>query len=203
MKRIVFSGHLGKMYPDGILVEGDSAAECLAGLRFYPGFRADQGDRHTVVLPHFQSRDSLYEKTDREDIIVVPVVAAAGGKGGLFQIIIGALLVVTGIVLNNPFLVKAGAAMILSGVVQMLMPQPELQSESDSQRSLYLPAGRNTTKVGTRIPLLLGRRKVWGHILAFNVTATLMPPAEKPADFPDGGKNFTVDGLFDTTYHES
>ena len=199
MKRIVFSGPMRNRYPNGIEVEGDSAAECLSGLQGYDGFRPGVDARISVVLPQFQSRDALYAKTQIDEILVVPVVAGAGGRNGMGQVILGVILVIIGAVINygsggtgtalgNAF-IKAGIAMIIGGVVQMLMAQPEVMSD-ESERSKYLPSGRNTTKVGTRISLILGRRKVWGHYLAFNVSATQLPPPNVPEELPEGGFGF-------------
>ena len=183
MKQIVFDGYLADMYPAGIRVAASTAAEAISALRNFAGFRESDGVRHTVTLPDFQSTDSLYEDTDAEVIRVTPVVVGAGGGGGLFQVVIGAVLIVAGVFFQQPWMVKLGAAMVISGVVQMLMPAPEISSgEDESKKSNYLPANKNTTKVGTRIGLLFGRRKVWPHILTFNVTATNMPaPAADPA----------------------
>ncbi len=197
MKLIVFSGYLKDMYPDGIRVEGDSAAECVSGLQGYAGFRPSDGVRHTVALPHFQSRDALFSKTDMEEIHMVPILHAAGGRNGFGQVILGAVLIVTGFIVGvyspsaGAFLVKAGAALVIGGIIQMLMPQPSTADVKQEERSRYLPAGRNTTKVGTRIPLLFGRRKVWGHYLAFNVTAANLPAPSAPEEIPDGGFSFT------------
>lgn len=199
MKLIVFSGYLQEMYPEGIRVEGDSAAECISALRNFPGFREEEGVRHTVALPHFQSRDALFSRTDMEEIHVAPLLLAAGGRNGFGQVILGAVLIVTGLFLGSipgfqaagAFLVKAGAALVIGGIIQMLMPQPSSADVKQEERSRYLPAGRNTTKVGTRIPLLFGRRKVWGHYLAFNVSASNLYEPAPPPVIPEGGFSFT------------
>lgn len=187
MKLIVFEGYLRDMYPDGLMVAGDSAAECISALRFYPGFRESDGVRHEVHVPGFDTYDSLYAKTDAREIRMVPMAAGAGGRGGMSQILLGVVLVA--LTAWNPlglfagsfapffFAGSLGASLIANGVVQMLSPQPSTGDMSTDQKSNYLAANRNTTKVGTRIPLVLGKRRVYGHILSFNVTASSMPPA--------------------------
>lgn len=185
MKRIVFSGYLAKMYPEGIQVEADTAAEAVTALAQWPGFRPQDNARHTVVMPQFGSRDALYERTQEPVLLIAPVQIAAGGRNGLFQVILGAVLIAVGFYLGpaTPWgsgLIKVGASLAIGGVIQMLMPQPQLGSTSQEEKSAYLPAGRNTTKVGTRIPLLFGRRRIWGHFLAINVTASNRPAPVKP-----------------------
>lgn len=178
MKQIVFdSGPLALQYPDGIWLEADTAAEAISGLNGRLGFREEDGDRHVFALQQFPSRDSLYQPTTAERIVVTPVAFGAGGRG-VFQIVLGIILIVVGYFTSwagGTSLIKIGVALVISGLVQALMPQPEIrrQTEEDA-RSAYLPANKNTTKIGTRIPLLFGRRRVWGHILTFNVSATNM-----------------------------
>ena len=203
MKRIVFSGYLGKMYPDGIEVEADTAAEAVSALSQWPGFRPQDDVRHTVVMPQFGSRDALYERTQEPVILVAPVQVAAGGRNGLFQVIIGAVLIAVGFFVGTatPWgagLIKVGASLAIGGVIQMLMPQPQIGTgSSQDEKSAYLPAGRNTTKVGTRIPLLFGRRRIWGHFLAINVTASNRPQPAKPTT--DGFLSNVTSVAYDTT----
>lgn len=211
MKRIVFRGYLADMYPDGIQVEGDSAAECLSALQMFPGFRESDGVKHTVVLPHFGSRDALYEKTLHSEIHVAPVVLGAGGKGSFLLIAVGIFLIATGwgapagaTVLGGTMLattaVSIGVVLVLNGVIGLLSPQPELNSSAGGgeERSNYLAANRNTARAGTRIPLLFGRRRVWGHFLSFNVSTGNKPAAVAPprVDLPPETLTFEADSEF-------
>ena len=198
MKRIVFSGYLAKMYPNGIEIDFKSAWEAMEALTMWPGFRREDGKLHEVILPQFQSVDALKAETMVDEIHVVPMVVGAGGKGGLIQIIIGATLIAVGIFTANPMLVKMGAMMVVSGLVQMLMPAPEAaQSGSQEEKSAYIPANKNTSKIGTRIPVLYGRRRVWGHFLSLNVTAGTKPGATPPATVPIGGSSSVTDSNYE------
>lgn len=204
MKRIVFSGYLGKMYPEGIEVEADTAAEAITALGQWPGFRQQDNARHSVVMPQFGSRDALYERTQEPVLLVVPMQVAAGGRNGLFQVIIGALLIAVGFLIPgpwSPYLIKIGASLMIGGVIQMMMPQPQIgNGASQEEKSAYLPAGRNTAKVGTRIPLLFGRRRIWGHFLALNVTASNKPQPTKPAVGSTYATNVTAIGYDTESY---
>lgn len=185
MKLIRFHGPLKALYPDGIKVEGDSAAECISALQNYPGFRESDGVIHQVELPDFMSRDALYDRTDREIIDVVPVLEGGGGKIGTYlQIIIGVVLIFTGVGaaagttilgMSTGTMVMTGALMVLGGITALLMPQPKLDTTtSENNRSNYLNANKNTVKIGTRVPLIFGRRRWYGHFLSFNVSAADM-----------------------------
>lgn len=210
MKTIVFKGYLETLYPDGIEVEGDSAAECLSALSGYPGFRPQDGATHTVVLPEFGSRDAIYAKTANPNIVVVPAIAGAGGKlGAIALIVIGSILIATGwgaglgveiigMTLTASQLTTIGVMLVLNGVTQLLMPAPEIRkSDLNEEKSNYIPANKNTVRIGTRIPLLFGRRRVWGHILSFNITAGNKPAPVVPSSVHIGGFAFAADSNYD------
>lgn len=203
MKTVRFEGYLKDLYPDGITLEASSPAEAILGLQTYPGFRESDEVRHHVELPKFQSRDSIYSPTDEDEILVVPVAEGAGGKkGGFFQIILGVFLIVAAAVLMvatgglaTPLgigMEMAGASLILGGVLQLLMPTPKAQSvASEDDRSKYIPANKNTVKTGTPIPLLYGRRKVFGHFLSFDIDSSGINDTPLP-DVPPPDKGMVV-----------
>lgn len=205
MKTLIFHGYLCDMYPDGIQIEGGSPAECISGLRYWPGFRKEDGKQHHVALPDFQSRQAIYDNTDKEEIHIYPVLAGHGGKSGSFlAIAIGVILVVAApaiwwaLPLMSGFTIgtitTAGAMLVLNGVISLLSPAPKSSSDSSSdKKSNYLAATKNTTKVGTRIPMIYGRRKVYGQILSFNVTATNLPEPSAPPVLPPGASSSTAD----------
>lgn len=66
-----------------------------------------------------------------------------------------------------------GVSLVLGGLLSFLSPAPTLDSSSTAEveASKYIAAGQNTVKIGTRIPILYGRHKVYGHYLSFNVDA--------------------------------
>ena len=189
-KLILFEGTFSALYPEGIKLEGDSAAECLEGLQNYPGFRKQDGIKYNVILPGFGSRDAIYSKTDIEVIRIREIAAGAGGKGGIFVlIIIGVLAIFTGGLalsigaglgaatvggVSASLVVQAGALLVLQGVIALMQPSPKSNSGGNSgdEKSNYLTANaKNSTKIGTRIPLMFGLNKWGGHILSFNISS--------------------------------
>jgi len=198
---LIFHGYLKGLFPGGQLEVGaTSAAEAISALDGRPGFRREDGDIHQVVLPGFGSHDALQAQTDVKEIHVLPALEGEGGNGGFLQVVIGAVLIVVGTVLTGmgnplgPWMVKAGWMMVAGGVLQMLMPQPTI-SKDETLRSNYLPANKNTIAIGTPIPLLVGRRKVYGQFLSFDIdakdrgVAVTAPPAitEQPTDWTNSG----------------
>lgn len=186
MKTVIFQGYLKKLYPEGIKLHADSAEQAIALLGNYPGFRVQDDVKHRVYLPKFPTVESIRQRTDSEVIEVCPLEsnsvpdtlefsgAGGGERGSWVQIVIGAVLIVASFY-AGPFqqiLFTAGVSLMLGGVVQLLMPQPKKGEDSNDPRSNYLAANKNTVAIGTTIPIAFGRRKIYGHLVSYNVTAT-------------------------------
>ncbi|KFG99096.1 hypothetical protein GQ56_0101185 [Burkholderia paludis] len=181
MKMIYLHGSLKELHPEPINVHSTTAAEALTVLKQFPGFDAE--NPVDVRVDGFDCRDALFVQTDKTELHVYPALRGAGGNGGFLQILIGAVMVVVGTVLwwNGPIggtmaqvgigMMMGGAMMMLGGVISMLAPQPKLGTGSATNSSLIIPASQNTVKIGTRLPLLFGRVKHFGHYLSFNVDA--------------------------------
>lgn len=134
------------------------------------------GKKRISVVNH-DTRESLYRnlKDDETEIHIVPQLSG-GKQGGLLQILIGAVLVAaafftmgTSLAFATNFLFGTGAMMILGGIAQFLQPTPK--SNSEEEKSHYLGAPKNTVKIGTRIPILYGRFRAYGHYLSFDINA--------------------------------
>jgi predicted phage tail protein len=197
MKTIVFSGPLREKYPKGIEVAGESAADCIALLQNYPEF-SPGSETIRVTLPDFRSRDALYAPTEREVISVVQLeenpeqFSGSGQKAaGVVQVVIGSILIAVGLYTGNPNLALIGASMFLGGVLNLMMKAPEKPKNENENKSNYLAANKNTVKIGTTIPYLFGKRKVWGHLLSFNVTATNLNVGGQPYCYARGGSTQT------------
>lgn len=178
MLTICFHGYLQEMQPEPVKVHATSVKEALTALKNYPMFSPKKGKQHQVAITGVNTLEELEGPTTLTEIHIHPVVTAGGGGGGFLQMIVGAFLVVVGMIIT-PFapmlgalLVNAGFAMMLGGVLQMLMPQPKLGDTNSNQlKSQYLGARGNTVAIGTTIPMIFGRHKAWGHYLSFDVDA--------------------------------
>ncbi|WP_343529385.1 tail assembly protein [Yokenella regensburgei] len=116
-----------------------------------------------------------------ETIRIVPVVIGSK-KAGLLQTILGAVLVVAGIVVTGltwgyaapvgGALISSGIGLMAGGVIQMLSPQPAgLSSKQDSDnRASYAFGGvTNTAAQGYPVPLLYGKRRIGGAIISAGI----------------------------------
>jgi predicted phage tail protein len=182
MRRVHFHGYLKALCPDVIEVFASSVAEAVEGVTSQLPALAPTPllGRHRVQVVGCETVEDL-KTSDMTEIHIVPQFSG-GKKGGFTQIIIGAALIalaftpIGAAVLFGAKLATvmffAGASLVLGGVMQLLAPAPKRdQAVGDPEASKYLGTPGNTVTSGTRIPVLYGRDKVYGHILSFNINA--------------------------------
>lgn len=114
------------------------------------------------------------------DIRIAPVMEGAK-KAGMFQTILGAVLVVAGIALSftpfsaaSPYLIMTGTSMMAGGIYQMLSPQPKgLQSrdDPDNKPSYAFGGSVNTLAMGNPVAILYGEREIGGAIISAGIVA--------------------------------
>lgn len=198
MKKIILHGKLKELYDKPIEVEASTIAEAMRSLQFIPELQPADGAPWPVTIQGVNSEIALYAETDQEEIHVYPRLGGGGGKGGLLQILLGITLIALAFVLpgtaigialglTKGTMLLTGALMLLGGIMQMLMPVPETDSD---ESSLYLGAGANTVRIGTRIPIVYGTRKVGGHYLSFDVDAKDIALEGDPNEEAEGRPNY-------------
>lgn len=178
LRRVHLHGYFSKFHDGPVMIAGDTVAELVEGVtRQLEGFQPDPiKGRHRVKVAGFDTEEAIFSDLgpEVEDIHLVPQFN--GGKnGGLLQILVGAALIglsfIPGIgALASGLLMKVGALALLGGLTQMLAPTPDSDSQTQN-RSNYLGTPKNTVKIGTRIPILYGRHRVYGHYLSFDINA--------------------------------
>ena len=117
------------------------------------------------------------------DIRIAPVMEGAK-KAGLFQTILGAVMVVAGIVVTGMTfgsagvigagMVSAGIGMMAGGIYQMLSRQPKgLQGrdDPDNKPSYAFGGSVNTLAMGNPVALLYGEREIGGAIISAGIVA--------------------------------
>ncbi|MDE1496539.1 tail assembly protein [Xenorhabdus bovienii] len=122
------------------------------------------------------SRDEL-ELSGEGDIRIVPVIIGSK-KAGIFQTILGAVMVVAGVFAwLTPYgvpLVMSGASMMLGGVVQMLSPMPgglARREDPDNKPSYAFGGPVNSVAQGNPVPIGYGRRRIGGAIISAGIYA--------------------------------
>ena len=105
-------------------------------------------------------------------------------KAGLFQTIVGAVMVVVGAVFQQYYLVGAGIAMVAGGVAQMLTKMPPMSTGKDAERkqSTSFSNLSNMTAQGRQMPLLYGRIRAGSLVISQGVETMdieRQPPEDK------------------------
>ena len=125
--------------------------------------------------------DDFRDLTGDSDIRIAPVMEGAK-KAGMFQTILGAVMVVAGVVASfipggqafAPSLLIGGASMMAGGIYQMLSPQPKgLQGrdDPDNKPSYAFGGAVNTLAMGNPVALLYGEREIGGAIISAGIVA--------------------------------
>ncbi|WP_236178104.1 tail assembly protein [Pseudomonas sputi] len=117
----------------------------------------------------FRNRKNIGEKELKlggaQEIRIVPVIAGSK-RAGLFQTVLGVVLIAMSSVTNGATLAP-GIALAAGGVIQMLSPQATglKQSTSHENAPSYAFGGaKNTTASGNPVAICIGVRR-WGGII--------------------------------------
>lgn len=176
LRTIRLYGALGAKFGREFRLAVNSTAEAMRALCVQlPGFSAylnSAKDRGVVFAVFLGKRNigegQLHDPPGQQEIRIAPVLQGAK-RAGVLQTIVGAVLVVVGVVLNaytgfsgTPF-INLGIAMIAGGVVQMLSPQPKglgSKDSADNQASYSFNGPVNTQAQGNPVPV--GYGECWG-----------------------------------------
>ena len=184
-KTIRFHGVLREQFGKEWRLEVSSVKEAMRllsaqikGLEHFMLNAHKQGLRFAVFT---DKRKTISEKevdmqTASELIRIVPVVAGAGGDGGLLNTILGAVMIVVGVVMlyfpgtqaMAPSVIGAGIGMLVGGIASMLMPKAQTdEANSDGNKANKGFGGAVTTVgQGNPVPILYGQREIGGFIIS-------------------------------------
>lgn len=181
LKKIRLYGVLAKKFGKEFHLAVDNTREAMRALCVQvPGFEHFMLHAHEQGLEFavFQDKQNISEteldmSTSAKVIKVVPKVK---GAGGAVQTIIGAVLVVVGVLVTvgtlgggtalGAGLIGAGVGMMVGGIAQMLMPKIENQDQNQDGNKANKGFGGAVTTVaqGNPVPVLYGQREVGGFI---------------------------------------
>ncbi|MGY6029831.1 tail assembly protein [Phytobacter sp. AG2a] len=118
------------------------------------------------------------------DIRIAPVMEGAK-KAGMFQTIMGAVMIVAGLALGPvgwgvigatmaTGLIVGGISSMAGGIYQMLSPQPkglQMRQDADNKPSYAFGGAVNTMAMGNPVALLYGEREIGGAIISAGIVA--------------------------------
>lgn len=181
LKTIKLYGILAKKFGKEFHLAVDNTREAMRALCVQvPGFEHFMLHAHEQGLEFavFQDKHNISEteldmSTSAKVIKVVPKVK---GAGGAVQTIIGAVLVVVGVLVTvgtlgggaalGAGLIGAGVGMMVGGIAMMLMPKIENQDQNQDGNKANKGFGGAVTTIaqGNPVPVLYGQREVGGFI---------------------------------------
>lgn len=189
LREVRLYGRLGARFGRIHMLAVSSTAEAIRALCvLIPGFEralADS-DAHGVRYACFLGKRNIGEEqlqhpVGADAIRIAPVMAGAK-RAGLFQTVLGAVMIVVGAVLTytgvgapiGAAMMKMGAVLALGGVIQMLSPQQRGLSAQDSPEngaSYNFNGAVNTSAQGNPVPLLYGRMIVGSAVISAGIFA--------------------------------
>ena len=186
LKRIKLSGSLGRRFGVFHSFAVDSFPECIRAMTYQvEGFKeyisSEVGSRTRFAVfvdgKNVGQHDLRAFKCARE-IRIIPIPTAAK-NAGLFQIVLGAVIMTTAFFTGGASLAAmgamssaafmAGGAMVLGGITQILSPQPGGMSRSsgvENKPSYAFGGAINTTAAGYPVQLPYGYRSAGGALFS-------------------------------------
>ena len=174
LKTIKLYGVLGKKFGKEFHLAVESTREAVKALSVQvPGFEQFMLTAHEQGLAFavFQDDENISEEqidfeTGAKVIKIVPKVIGAGGNG-ILQTILGAVMIVVGVITQQYWAVGMGVGMMVGGIAQMMMPKmDEGDQNQDGNRANKGFGGAVTTIAqGNPVPILSGQREVGGFIV--------------------------------------
>ena len=179
--RILLGGSAGKLFGREHIYElstGDTREAVKAIDVNHPGFAKylAGAKRKGLEFAVFRNRKNIGERELKlggaQEIRIVPVIAGSK-RAGLFQTVLGVVLIAMSSVTNGATLAP-GIALAAGGVIQMLSPQATGLKQSASPEnapSYAFGSAKNTTASGNPVPICIGHRRWGGMIISASIYA--------------------------------
>lgn len=185
MKTIILHGILAKKFGKSFRLSVGSTKEAmralcvqLAGFETFMMNAHRQGLRFAVFHDKHNVGENELDMNHTAKIIRVVPVVEGSKKAGLFETVIGAVMVVAGIVVTGMTfggagavgagLIGAGIGLMVGGIAQMLMPKVDAQDNNQDGNKANKGFGTAVTTIaqGNPVPILYGEREIGGFIMS-------------------------------------
>ncbi|WP_454863373.1 tail assembly protein [Pseudomonas hormoni] len=195
MVTIKLSGSLAQKFwrQKDYLLETGTTQEAFSAVKHtvdgFEDFIRDQaraGMRYAI----FRNRENVgvdrLAMSGTTEIRIVPIISGSK-SGGLFQTVLGVVLIAVGAVASafgqawiGVPLMQIGIAMTIGGVIQLLSPVPKSPSQEDQasteNKPSYLFNGAfNSTQQGLPVPVVYGTMLVGSSVVAVGTWAEAIP----------------------------
>lgn len=190
LRTVHLNGVLKQFSKKPVQVSGDTTQMVMQGLfcMFGPRFKQiiREGQWHLTRGKKLKELADADESIGEEELAFnlgktteIHLYPAVKAKGAIARIVVGAVLVVIGYFVPPlaPILYKAGAALILGGISEMLAPKPRTnQQQQSGQNASFLFNGTvNVTEQGGAVPIVYGRvRRASSLVLSAGISTENM-----------------------------
>lgn len=215
LRTIRLYGRLGAKFGRVHRLAVENAAEAVRALgALYAEFDGyliqskDRGEGYAVFYGKENlATEDLHNPSGKQDIRIAPILLGSK-NGGWMNIIVGAVIIAASFVIDyftggafgaatNYSSYIMGAAMVLGGVVQLLVPVPKGSSSKDrpdNQASYSFNGPINTQAQGNPVQVLYGKLHIGSAVLSAGINAedqAIIPNYETgPGYGPHGGGGF-------------
>lgn len=186
LKKVRLHGILREKFGSEFELDVESVAEAVRALcilvQGFESFMANahlQGIKFAIYLDDKNiGADELCFATKSSVIRISPVIDGAK-SGGIFQIVVGVVMIAAAFVTGGTSLAAwgameaalagTGAVMLLGGISQMMMPSAisNMDQNQDGNKPNYGFGGAVTTVAqGLPVPILYGQREIGGFIIS-------------------------------------
>ncbi|WP_211440916.1 tail assembly protein [Collimonas humicola] len=209
MREVRLYGHLREQFGESFLLDVASPAEAVRALRaIHPGFTGalvgHAPGYNVLVDDNGIGVDDLTFCGSSGTIKIVPLVS--GAKAGALQTIVGAVMIVVGMVATaygfgtvGVPLTNAGYAMVIGGIATMLFSPPGTAAPKEqpgNTPSYSFNGAVNTTAQGNPVPVCYGRLIVGSQVISagLSVEQTIAIPqvAAAPASAATGQPAYAI-----------
>ena len=192
MREIILYGAMRRQFGRRFFLDVASPAEAIRALMtVIPGFKswlckqAQAGAAyHVLVGKKDLNKDQLTDPYPESDAIRISP-ALRGAKAGALQTVLGAVLVVVGVLITGmswgmaaPIgqgFIAAGIGMMIGGVIQMLSPQRTAADPDErpgNKPSNVFSGAVNTTAQGHPVPVLYGELITGSAVISAGISTT-------------------------------
>jgi predicted phage tail protein len=175
--RVILHGQLREMYGESVTINASSIADAIEGASRQ---LADWPRTLALNVAGYNTKEELYSSRP-DEVHLMP--AMQGGSSKVFNFVLGAALIVVGVLLGGTVgisLIVSGALMIMQGVIQLFMKAPKIDAEDNPEESKYLGLNQNTTANRTPITNAWGLVKLHPHWLSLQSDSSLMAHGSYP-----------------------
>ncbi|QHA85532.1 tail assembly protein [Serratia rhizosphaerae] len=191
VRTICLGGVLGKKFVHEFKYRARDVPHAIRALKsMIPGFERfmNEAQQRGLTFAVFVGDKNIGENDlgmtkGTETIRIMPIVIGSK-RGGLFQTILGAALIVAAFWTGGTSmaawgtlstgLAMTGASLAIGGVVQMLSPQPSglsISQDADNKPSYAFGGPVNSTAQGNPVGVLYGSREIGGAIISAGIYA--------------------------------